>query len=209
MDPADFQWFQKLLPSSSIDTTIDVRGRPNTYYKLSNIMPWGYNKRLRSEDFETCGDCSDAIDMEEEEFDVCGDCEKMLCSECCGSFSCDFCKQLEDSGGTPSTAERSTCCETCVVTCEDCIAAEGEDGDYPIFHKCCLVEHLKNCSQKSRTQRKISAANQTITEKTAALAEAKQHLSRAQREVQTIEQALANAQTEKMAAEAELKSEAA
>jgi hypothetical protein len=93
-------------------------------------------------------------------------------------------------------------------TCEDCKAAEGEDGDFPVSHKCCLVEHLKNCSQKSRRQRKISAANQTITEKTVALTEANKRLSRAQREVQTIEQALADAQREKLAAEEELQSEA-
>lgn len=132
-------------------------------------MPWGewwggsYDKRSRSKDCSTeCGECGDMILMDEEEYDSCGDCQRTLCSACC-PIRCDFCKEIEENGDMPSTAEGSTCCESCFESCESCeAAAKEETGDEyngPTFHKCCLAEHLKICSHKSRTQRKLSSAN--------------------------------------------------
>jgi predicted nucleic acid-binding Zn-ribbon protein len=68
---------------------------------------------------------------------------------------------------------------------------------------------LKNCNNKSRAQRALSAAEQTITNTESELADAKSRLLRIQDHIGSLESRLENAKKEKVEAETQLKAEEA
>jgi septal ring factor EnvC (AmiA/AmiB activator) len=152
-------------------------------------MPWGRGYNKRSREFTTCGECGDPIDLEDEEWTNCGDCQRTMCSECSKS-QCDYESCL---------AEDTAICELCYNSCSDC-----EDL---AFHKECLVEHLKNCNKKSRSQRALSAVEQTITNTESELAVANSQLESIQNRIGSLERRLKDAKKEKVQVEAELKVE--
>ena len=163
-------------------------------------MPWGFASSKRSRDAEICEECEETFDPEEDEgWGVCGGCERTMCEDCMQS-QCDVCKEKYDREDYDSLlAESSACCEGCMASCKDC-----EDF---CCHNCCLAEHLKNCSKKSRAQRALSAAEQTISTTESELQNAKSQLAIIQSRIESLERQLTTAKQSKVAADEELKTE--
>jgi serine phosphatase RsbU (regulator of sigma subunit) len=145
----------------------------------------------------------DEIDMDDDDgcWGACGDCERTMCEVCLNQTTCAVCKEKNGIGDYETLcAENMACCEHCVETCEDC-------GDDFSCHKCCLAEHLKTCSNKSRAQRKPSAAEETIKTTRSELQNAKFQLADIQSRIGSLESQLTEAEQSKVAAEEELKAE--
>ena len=93
----------------------------------------------------------------------------------------------------------SLCCESCSNYCDDCNGL--------IFHIGCKAEHLKHCSKKSRSQRSLAVAIQTIQDKESELKSANAQLAMIKSHIQQLESEIANAQNSKAQAERDLEAE--
>lgn len=168
------------------------------------VVPPGSVGYKRARDLEVCIECDARFDWTEVEvFGVCGDCQRALCPDCFERAStCEVC-DAKEAAGKDILAVLAVCCSECMTGCDDCEEADPEND--AIIHECCLAEHMKTCSQKSRTQRKLSFAKQTILDQETALKKAKLDLAETKKRIDTIEDTLKKARKAKVAAEKELK----
>lgn len=159
---------------------------------------WRHGSK-RSRNTTLCANCHETeIDFDDCEsgFFNCGECEDCVMCEDCANSECAICKEKEKND------KEITCCESCLAFCDE------EDCDNISFHRSCLAEHLKNCTKKSRAQRMLSTAVQTISTTESDLTEAKSQLIRIQSRIESLERTLAQAKEAKMSAELESKAEA-
>lgn len=156
------------------------------------------HRSKRSRYTTMCGNCHETeIDFDDHEsgYSNCGECERVMCEDCAKS-ECAICEENEQSD------KESACCESCSAVCDE------EDCDDIFFHRGCLAEHLQNCTGKSRAQRMLSAAVQTISTTESDLTEAKSQVKRIQSRIESLECTLAQAKEAKMLAELKSKAEA-
>lgn len=157
---------------------------------------FGYGRYKRSRDTTMCGECEEEeIDMDQDEWDVCGDCERTMCSYCMQQ-KCSFCG---NTGGGEMLAHSSSICEMCMTSCEDC--------DDAIFHKNCLVQHLKTCNQKTRAQRALASVKKEREQTEANLEYAKKELAAIQSRIEGYGKDLVRLKENEAKAELELKAE--
>mmetsp|Transcript_34816 Transcript_34816/g.33130 ORF Transcript_34816/g.33130 Transcript_34816/m.33130 type:complete len:178 (-) Transcript_34816:202-735(-) len=161
-------------------------------------MSWR-NRSKRSRNTTFCTDCDEEIDLDDDVNDPsfsCGECQKTVCETCAPNCAiCDenLSKEIYDM--------ELTCCQSCSTSCEETSCEEL------IFHKSCLVEHLKNCTQKSRAQRMLSTACETISTTESDLVQSESELVRIQSRIELLKGTLAEAKEAKILAEIEANGE--
>jgi septal ring factor EnvC (AmiA/AmiB activator) len=84
---------------------------------------------------------------------------------------------------------------------------ECEACDELIFHRGCKAEHSKQCSKKSRTQRSLAVAVQTIQDKESELESANAQLAMIKSRIQQLESEIADARNKRAKVETELKAD--
>lgn len=158
------------------------------------------NRSKRSRNTQLCEECEETeIDLDD--YDSisfpCGECQRMMCESCCEENSgCAICDENDKCD------KDVACCESCMAYCDE------EDCENIHFHESCLAEHLKNCTKKSRAQRLLSTAIQTISTTESDLTEAMSQLVRIQSRIESLKGTLAEAKEAKISAELESKAEA-
>lgn len=158
-----------------------------------------YGSNKRSRDTMVCQECEEEeFDTESDDWAVCGDCQRAMCSDCMKQ-ECTYCRDLWEQNEEFGPAEGSSICESCMSFCKDC--------DDAVFHKECLVEHLKVCNKKTRAQRALASVKKEREQTEEKLKEAKRQLAELQHRVEGYEKDLVCLKDREAKADLELKAE--